>query len=196
MTIFRRMKYINAGILVLCLFSGLSAFADAGFSIQREKPPAEIRFRGTGNLGGYLLVRYYLSYYQDDSLLKNPMLKILDTVYEDQVFRVQNGGKRWEESDRYLQFALVTPDSAHSIVDSFTIYLEKYNYEMNITGVKDGELQNTMKKTKAYYEYGLIGEEGTGKKAKLYRWIFIGCSVAGFVLLTLFFLKRKNNKTP
>lgn len=196
MSTFRRMKGIYSAILVLCLFSGLSAFADAGFSIRREKPPAEIRFKGTGNLGGYLLVRYYLSYYQNDSLLKNPMLTILDTVREDQVFRVQNGGKRWEESDRYLKFALVTPDSAHSIADSFTIYLEKYNYEMTITGVKDGELLSTMKKSKAVYEYGLIGEEGTGKKAKLYRWIFILCSVAGLVLLTLFFLQRKKIKTP
>lgn len=123
------------------------------------------------------------------------MLTIVDTVKEDKVFRVQNGGKRWEESDRYLKFALVTPDSAHTILDSFTIYLEKYNYEMNITGVKDGELQNTMKKTKAYYEYGVLGPSGEGQNGKLNRWIYIACSLAGLVLLTLMFLKRNKTKT-
>lgn len=189
------MKGIYTAILVLCLFSGFTAYADAGFSIRRETAPAEIRFRGIGNLGGNLLVHYYLSYEGDDSLMQYPKLKILDTVREDQVFRVQNGGKRWEESDRYLRFAVVKIDSVNTILDSFTVYLEKYNYEMNITGVKDGELLSTMKKKKAYYEYGVLGPSGEGQNGKLNRWIYIACSLAGLLLLVGMFLKRKKIKT-
>lgn len=189
------MKGVYTCLLALCLCSGLRALADAGFSIRRETAPAEIRFKGIGNLGNYLLVRYYFSYQGTDSLRQNPLLNITDTIQEGRVIRVQNGGKRWEESERYLQFALVKPDSSHTIVDSFTVYLEKYNLEMNITGVKDGEIMSTMKKTKAYYEYGLLGPSGEGQNGKLNRWIYIACSLAGLILLIVMFLRRNKTKT-
>lgn len=186
-----RIKILFTGLLVLY---NLAAMADAGFSIRRRTAPAKITFRGTGNIVGYKLCLVQYSYKGDDTLLKNPFISHSDTVNDAYSIVIQNGGKRWDESDRYLHFALVKTDSAGTVTDTFTIYMKKWNYNMVIAGEKNGKLQYTLDQSKAYFGYSLIAEDENEGNNKMNRWVFILCSLAGLVLLILLFIKRKKIK--
>ena len=172
------MKKNHSLLLVLMLLSSLAAMADAGFSIRRRTAPSEITFEGTSKLGGYTL--FHARYSGND--------KIDDAAK----FVVQDGGKNWEESDRTLKFLLADP--AGNMIDSFTVFMKKHNYHMVISGVKDNKLQYKMKRSKAYYNYSVIAEDDSNKNNLVNRLIFIACSMLGFVLLVLMFLKRRKIK--
>lgn len=184
-------KVIITGLLLLY---SLATMADAGFSIRRRTAPAQISFEGTGNLSGYKLCLVQYSYKEEDSLLKNPFISRRDTIDDRYSMLIQNGGKRWDESERYLHFALAKTDSAGTVTDTFTVFMRKWNYQMIINGVKDGKLQYKLKKSKAYYNYSVLSDDESSGMAKRNRWIFIICSLVGFVLLIGLFLRRKKNK--
>lgn len=169
----------------------MASIADAGFSIRRRTAAAKITFEGTRFLPNHKLLLVSYSYNSGDSLLKNPILNIWDTIHDGSSFVIQNGGKNWDESERYLHFALTKNDSAGTVTDTFTVYMKKWNYKMIITSEKDGKLQYTLKKSKAYFNYNLVDEDENEGNNKTVRLIFILCSLAGFFLLLLLFLRRK-----
>lgn len=188
------MKRVRAFFTALLVLTSLAALADAGFSIRRRTAPAQITFEGTGNLAGYKLVLVQYSYHEEDTLLKNPFISRRDTIDDNYKIVIQDGGKRWDESERYLHFALAKSDSAGTVTDTFTVYMKKWNYQMVITGAKDSKLQYKMKKSKAYFDYAVIADDDSGSNGRVNRWIFILCSLAGLMLLILLFLKRKTIK--
>ncbi len=172
------MKKNQTLLLVLMLLSSMAAIADAGFSIRRRTAPSEITFEGTAKLAGHTL---FLVRYSDR-----------DSIGDADKFVVQDGGKRWEESDRNLKFVLV--DAAGNVTDSFNVYMKKHNYHMVITGVKDNKLQYKMKRSKAYFNYAVLGDDDSNRNNGLYRMVFITCSMLGFVVLVWLFLKRRKLK--
>lgn len=188
------MKTVRSIITVSLVLFSLSALADAGFSIRRRTAPSQIIFEGTGNLAGYKLLLVQYSYAGEDTLLRNPFISRRDTIDEGYKIVIQDGGKRWDESERYLHFALAKMDSAGTVTDTFTVYMKKWNYQMMISGQKDGKLQYKLKKSKAYFDYSVIADDESGNNGRVNRWIFILCSLAGLVLLILLFLKRKTIK--
>ncbi len=188
------MKAVRSIITVSLVLFSLSAMADAGFSIRRRTAPSQITFEGTGNLAGYKLLLVQYSFYGEDTLFRNPFISRRDTITDSYKIVIQDGGKRWDESDRYLHFALAKTDSAGTVTDTFTVYMKKWNYHMLITGEKGGKLEYKMKKTKAYFDYTVITDDESGNNGRINRWIFILCSLAGLVLLILLFLKRKTIK--
>lgn len=181
-------KILLTGLFV---FYSLATMADAGFSIRRRTAPAQITFSGTTNLSGYRLLLVQYSYKGGDTLFKNPYISSRVTINDESDFVIQNGSKRWDESERYLHFALAKTDSAGTVTDTFTVYMEKWNYEMVINGVNDGKLQYTMKKSKAYYNYTVLDEDDSNTNNKTSRLIFIFCSLTGLVLLIVLFLQRR-----
>ena len=165
-------------LLALMLLSSLAAIADAGFSIRRRTAPSEITFEGTSKLAGHTL---FLARYSDK-----------ETIDDADKFVVQDGGKNWDESERTLKFLLADP--AGNVIDSFTVFMKKHNYHMVISGVKDNKLQYKMKRSKAYFNYAVIGGDDSNNNNQVNRLIFIACSMLGFVLLVLMFLKRRKIK--
>ncbi|HEX4877018.1 MAG TPA: hypothetical protein VFV31_10130 [Chitinophagaceae bacterium] len=188
------MKIIRIFFTVTLIITGVTAWADAGFSIRRRTAAAQITFEGTGNLTGYQLFRVYYSFLQDDTVLKNPFISDKEIMDDKTTIVIQNGGKRWDESDRYLHFALIKTDTAGTVTDTFTVYMKKWNYHMVINGVKDGKLQYSMKKSKAYFDYTVVTDDERDSGGRVNRWIFIASSLTGFILLIFMFLKRKKIK--
>lgn len=185
------MKGFQIIFTMLLLTIGITAFADAGFSIRRRTAPAKMTFEGVQNLAGYTLQVVEYSYAGKDSLLKNPFISHRDTITDSYLIYIQNGGKRWDESERYVHFALTNADTTGAVTDTFTVYMKEWNYVMQIKGVTNGKLQYTLKKSKAYYPFSVFSEgEADEHSVKLNRWIYIICSVAGLSLLILLFLKR------
>lgn len=166
--------------------------ADAGFSISRRKPGTRITFEGTANIKGYTLVRVYYGYNDSDWQHKNPFIRTKDTVTDAFYDYIQNGGRHWEESDRYVPFALM--DTSGRITDSFTLFMKKYDNHLIITGVKEGKLQYTIKKKKAVFEYGITSYDEPDSSHRTARWIFIICSLAGLVALIMLFLKKRKTQ--
>ena len=160
------------------LLCSVTAVADAGFSIRRRTAPSEISFEGTSKLAGHTL---FLARYDNK-----------EAIDDADKFVVQDGGKNWEESDRTLKFLLADP--AGTVIDSFTVFMKKHNYHMVISGVKNNKLQYKMKKSRAYFNYAVIAEDDSNKNNQVNRLIFIACSMLGFVLLVLMFLKRRKIK--
>ncbi len=188
------MKRVRAFFTTVLVLTSLAALADAGFSIRRRTAPAQITFEGTGNLTGYKLLLVQYSFKEEDSLLKNPFISRRDTIDDNYKIIIQDGGRRWDEADRYLHFALAKSDSAGTVKDTLTVYMKKWNYHMLITGEKDGKLQFKMNKSKAYFDYTVISDDESGNSGRINRWVFILCSLTGLVLLVLLFLKRKKIK--
>jgi hypothetical protein len=188
------MKLSQALFTALFILTSLTALADAGFSIRRRTAPSQITFEGTSRLNGYKLVLVHYSYRAEDTLLKNPFISRRDTIDDGYKIVIQDGGKRWDESERYLHFALAKTDSSGTVTDTFTVYMKKWNYHLLITGEKGGKLEYKMKRSKAYFDYTVIADNEPGNNSKVNRWIFILCSLTGFVLLILLFLKRKTIK--
>ncbi len=188
------MKGFKIIIIVIFLSFGYNAFADAGFSIRRRTAPAKMTFEGIQNLSGYTLLVVEYSFEKSDSLLKNPFISHKETVTDLYKIYVQNGGKRWDESERYIHFALAKTDSTETVTDTFTVYMEKWNYVMQVSGVKDGKLLYTLKKSKAYYPFSIFSDDEAGENTiVLNRWIYIICSLVGFSLLIWLFLKRNKS---
>lgn len=188
------MKIIRIFFTVTLIITVVTAWADAGFSIRRRTAAAQITFEGTGNLTGYQLFRVYYSFHQEDSLLKNPFIREKEIMDDKTTIIIQNGGKRWDESDRYLHFALIKTDTAGTVTDTFTVYMKKWNYHMVINGIKDGKLEYSMKKSKAYFDYTVVSDDERDSGGRVNRWIFIASSLTGFILLIFMFLKRKKIK--
>lgn len=191
---FSSMKTVRSFITVSLVLLSLSAWADAGFSIRRRTAPSQITFEGTGNLAGYKLLLVQYSYTGEDTLLRNPFISRRDTIDDGYKIVIQDGGKRWDESERYLHFALAKTDAVGTVTDTFTVYMKKWNYHMVISGQKDGKLQYRLKKSKAYFDYSVFADDESGNNGRVNRWIFILCSLTGLVLLILLFLKRKSIK--
>lgn len=188
------MKGFKIIITILVLLLGYNASADAGFSIRRRTAPAKMTFDGIQNLSGYKLLVVEYSFANNDSLFKNPIIRHRDTIADTYNIYVQNGGKRWDESERYIHFALVKTDSIGTVTDTFTVYMKKWNYVMQVTGVNNGKLQYTLKKSKAYYPFSIFSDDEAGENTiMLNRWVYIICSLVGFSLLIWLFLKRNKS---
>jgi hypothetical protein len=65
--------------------------------------------------------------------------------------------------------------------------MKKWNYKMIVSGEKNGKLQYTLKKSKAYFNYNLIDEDNNNGNNKTVRMLFIISSLAGLVLLLVLF---------
>ena len=172
-------------LIIAMLLYSVSAIADAGFSIRRRTAPSEITFEGTGNLAGHRL--FLAKDYRNPNAIPN-----MDSIDDADKFVVQDGGRNWDESERTLKFLLADP--AGNVIDSFTVFMKKHNYHMVISGVKNNKLQYKMKRSKAYFNYAVIAEDDSNNNNQLNRLIFIACSMLGFVLLVLMFLKRRKIK--
>ncbi len=182
-------------LLVLAAFmlvGSTDTWADAGFSIRRKTAPSHLQFEGTSSLYPYKLSRVWYHFKAEDSAMQNPLIRDREPINENHEFVIQDGGKRWDESERYLHFVL--EDASGRVTDSFTVFMKKHNYQMIISGVKDGKLQYKMKRSKAVYNYSLATESDSVGAHRISRLLFIACSVAGFVLLILLFIKRKKQQ--
>jgi hypothetical protein len=188
------MKGKTGLIIPLLLLAWVQLRADAGFSISRRKPACRITFEGTASIGkAYTLVRVDYGYHDSDWRRDHRIITGRDTVDDQFSTVIQNGGRRWDESERYVHFALL--DTAGHISDSFMLYMKKFNYHLVVTGVKDGKLQHTIKKRKAVFEYGLVSYDEPESSRGTTRWIFICCSLAGLLALVVLFIKKRKNQT-
>lgn len=181
-------------IFIFCLLLALVSTecrADAGFSIRRRHAPTQISFEGTSALKGYTLVRINKVFADSDWRHLRPLPGKLDTIDDRYNIYVQDGGRRWEESDRDVFVGL--QDSTGRITDSFHFNMKKYNYHLKITGVSGGKLQYNLKKKKAVYSYAVTGDEHDGSDSdhRVNRWIFIGTSLLGLLALVYLFMRRK-----
>jgi hypothetical protein len=179
------MKWLFTLLLVML---ATSSFADAGFSIRRKKAAVNISFSGTDKLSGYKLI--HLTGYYIDTADKRPFANKGTIVTEKYSFVVQNGGKRWEESDRNQKFILVDANTGMT-TDSFTLYAKKQNIHYEITGVKDGKIQYNTKKNMAVYQYSVVGENEDTGTHKINLVIYIVISLLGFTLLVYLFKLQK-----
>jgi len=161
-------------LLICCISLATSAIADAGFSIRRKHAACIISFSGTGNLKNYKLVNAY----------RDGAINDEETIY------VQEGGKRWEESDRDIKLLLVDT-ATNKATDSLQFHAKDYNLHMKISGEQNGKLQYSMDSTKAVYDYLLLNDDEKSDQFRRNRILFITCSVAGFILLLLLFFLRK-----
>jgi hypothetical protein len=116
------------------------------------------------------------------------LLRIID---EDPfVISTQEGGRRWEESDRDFYISLV--DTVQGItVDSMKYIAKDYNITFTITGVVNGKLQYRADSSKAVFQYVLFNKEASPAVYKKNRIIFIACSVLGLLLLVGMFWRKK-----
>ena len=112
-------------------------------------------------------------------------------MYDDYKINIQDGGSRWEESDRNI-YLLLIDTSNNTIADSLHLYGKDYDMHVIITGDSAGKLQYKIDSTKSVYQYMIMKEEERDGAFKRNRFIFIGCSLIGFVLLILLFIRRKN----
>jgi hypothetical protein len=184
------MKWILATFLIL---SSYTCFADAGFSIRRKKAAVNISFSGTNNLTAHKLI--HLSGYYIDTTDKRPWANKGRVVDDSYRILVQNGGKRWEESDRYQTFLVVDMQSG-ATTDSFTIYAKQKNIHFEITGVKDGKLQYNTKKNMAVYQYSVVGEDTDNVSThKINLAIYVVISLLGLTLLVYLFKRQKKTVT-
>lgn len=161
-------------LLLCCISLATSAIADAGFSVRRKQAACIISFSGTGNLKNYKLV--------------NPYRNV--TLNDDETIFIQEGGKRWEESDRDIKLLLVDT-TTNRATDSLQLHVKGYNLHIKISGQQNGKLQYNMDSTKAVYDYLLLNDDEKSEQFKRNRILFITCSVAGFILLLLLFFFRK-----
>ena len=182
------MKWILATFLML---SSILCFADAGFSIRRKKAASNISFSGINNLTAHKLIHrtgYYI-----DTTDKRPWANKGRVVDDNYRFTVQNGGKHWEESDRYQTFILVDMQTG-ATTDSFTIYAKKKNIHFQINGVKDGKLVYNTKNNMAVYQYTVVGEDNDNVKThKINLVIYIVISLLGITMLIYLFKRQKKN---
>lgn len=177
-------------IFVFCCVCAV-AFADAGFNIRRRQALSVTSFSGCNNLRSHQLV-FAGSYFGMDTADKRPYNKRGEIVYDDYKINIQDGGKRWEESDRNI-YLLLVDTSNNKITDSLHLYAKDYNMHIIIAGDSAGKLQYKIDSSKAVYQYIIIGEGEKNGAFKRNRFIFIGCSLIGFVLLIALFIRRKNN---
>jgi hypothetical protein len=176
---------------LLLLTTGIRA--DAGFSIRRKTAASHLRFQGTASLGDYRLVHVRLSSGYYDTVIQRYVYRFADTVNDALVIVRQNGGKRWDESDRYVNLLLF--DAAGRKTDSLVFFLKKHNLTLQITGVKDGKLQYSTEKSKAVYDYTVTGDEESIQGNKVSRGFFIGTSLLGFLLLAWMLYRRRQPST-
>jgi hypothetical protein len=181
------MKWLFAFLL---LFTSIASIADAGFSIRRKKAAVNITFTGTANLTAHKLI--HRTGYYTDTADKRPWANKGRLVDDSYSILIQNGGKRWEESDRFQTFIVVDMQTG-ATTDSFTIYAKEKNIHFNISGLKDGKLVYETKKNMAVYQYSVIGEDENIKTHKINLAIYIVISLLGLVLLVYLFKRQKRN---
>lgn len=176
-------------ILVFCCVC-TAAFADAGFNIRRRQALSVISFSGCNNLRLHQLV-FAGSHFRMDTV-NRPYASWGQVVYDDYKINTQDGGKRWDESDRNI-YLLLIDTSNNKITDSLHLYAKDYNMHIIIAGDSAGKLQYKIDSSKAIYQYMVMGDDESNGAFKRNRFIFIGCSLIGFVLLIVLFIRRKNN---
>ncbi len=182
---------ISMKFLMLCILSlvVVQSWADAGFNITRKKKTCIIRITGTQNLSLGKLV-YRTGYYQKASD-DRPYANKGQLIEEDFETMIQEGSRRWKESDRNVDFILVDKLTGATI-DSLHLFAKDHSYTIKITGESSGHLQYSIDSTKAIYRYALMKEEDDTMAYSRNRMIFIACSVVGFILLAgLFFLRKR-----
>ena len=169
--------------------------ADAGFSIRRQHALSVFSFSGIDNLQGYKLIQTHVGYNTKEGDTR-PYAHMGQIIEDDNfTITVQEGGRRWEESDRHIYLNLVDAQTGKT-VDSLQLFAKDYSMHFKISGVKDGKLQYRTDSTKAVFQYVLMSEDDeTAAAFRRNRLIFIACSALGFILLGWLFLRRKNLTT-
>ena len=182
------MKNFSWLLVFVCISA--TVFADAGFNIRRRQALSVTSFSGCSNLRSHQLV-FAGSYFRVDTADKRPYNERGEIVYDDYKINMQEGGSRWVESDRNI-YLLLVDTSNNTITDSLHLYGKDYDMHVIIDGDSAGKLQYKIDSSKSVYQYMIMGQEEKSGVFKRNRFIFIGCSIIGFVLLILLFIRRKN----
>ena len=192
LAIFTKILLMKRSLLIsLSLFTCLSVLADAGINIRRQHAISVFSFSGIDHLQGYKLIQTHVGYYTspDDP---RPYAKLGRIITDDNyTITTQEGGRRWDESDRNIYLSLVDSITGTTI-DNFQYYARDYNLHFKIAGVKDGKMQFRIDSTKAVYQYILLNGEDSKAAFGRNRLIFIACSALGFLLLIGSIIRKKN----
>ena len=123
---------------------------------------------------------------------KRPYASRGTIVNDEYKIETQEGGRHWDESERNIYLVLVDT-SNNTITDMLHLYAKDYNMHVVISGDAGGKLHYKIDNSKAVYQYMIMGDEGKTGAFKRNRFIFIGASLAGFILLIALFIRKKNN---
>lgn len=177
-------------LLVFCI----SVFADAGFGkIRRLHGASVFTFRGGTQLKNHILALSNHSFFKKDSTFEGDYSKLWQVEREPYIITTEEGGRRWDESDRDIYISLV--DTTTGITtDSLKYFAKDYNIDFKISGISNGKLQFTSDSSKVVYQYTILDKD-TEKAYHTNRIIFISCSVIGFVLLIVLFIRNKNKQS-
>lgn len=184
---------LSHGIILLligCLWS-TQLQADAGFNIRRKQATVRVEFEGVSHLNDYRLVYYRWTTRYQDELPPTINRDVLDTISEETIVSVNNAQRFFDESIRDARFGLV--DAQGNWVDSFALYLKDFNYRARIKGVQQSRLQYQLDSTPVVFEYALWDGDATGDAAyNRNRWIFIGMSFIGLILLVAYSFRTRH----
>ena len=165
----------------------LQTSADAGFSVRRKKAVSIVKLTGLENLKSGKLIDPRTVY---DTTGLRPWEKLGKVIDNDFETSIQEQGGRWRETQRDLNFIFVDTATGRQ-TDSLHLFAKDYNLTVNFISDKNGKLQYRIDSSKALYQYSLT-DEATPDTFGRNRYIFIGCSVAGLLLLIILFLRKKN----
>ena len=180
---------MKLSLLAILTMLSIQSFADAGFSIRRKKKTCIIKLSGTENLKTGKLI-YFSGFYYNDTADKRPLVERGQLVKPGFEEWIQNGGRRWDESDRNIRFILVDPATG-VITDSLLLFAKNYNLNIKISGENAGKLQYRIDSTKAVYEYVLKNREDDPMSYGTNRLVFIACSAIGFLLLAGLYMRNR-----
>ena len=190
------MKYPHGMIILLfaCMWTA-QIQADAGFNIRRKQATVRVEFKGVEQLKECHLVYYRWTTEYRDSLPPAVNRTVLDTIAAETVITVNNARKFFDEEMRNAQFGLV--DTQGNWVDSFSLYLKDFNYQVKLAGIQQNRLQYKLDSTPVVFEYALWNGDGTHTDAAYTRnrWIFIGASVLGLILLVAYSVRVKRHSS-
>jgi hypothetical protein len=184
------MKSVILLVFFLSVIGLPDLLADAGFNIRRKHATVRVVFQGAQQLHDYRLVYYRWTTRFQDELPPLVNRDVLDTINDASEITINNARKYFDESDRHAQFGLIDPQG--NWVDSFRLYLREVNYHVRLTGVQQSKLQYQLDSTPVVFEYALWhGEDVTTDAAYTRnRWIFIGASLMGLLLLVWYSMRK------
>ena len=181
-------------LFILLLFFCVSVFADAGFGkIRRLHGACVFTFRGGTEIKNHIIVLNNYRFFKKDSTFDGKYVELWQVDKEPFTITTEEGGRHWEESERDIYISLV--DTTTGITtDSLKYFAKDYNIDFKISGINNGKLQFTSDSSKVVYQYSILDKD-TEKAYHTNRIIFISCSVIGFLLLIVLFIRNKNKQS-